>query len=299
MKVRVGFGLGANAAAGDAEGFAALVDALDQHRFDSLWLSERVGAPSPDPGHRARGRRGSQPAVEARHERAGAAGTQSGAAREVVGVARRAVGWARPSRVRPRHRRAERAGRVRRRALGTGAVVRRGAAAPAPVLDRGHRRSRRSPLPLRGHLGAAEAGAATSRRVARRAGAVGAAARRPARRRLARELLDTRRLRSRPPGHRGRGRGSGSGHRRRALRRDGLLHARRDPRRARRTRSRSATRASIPHDLIHSGVPAVRKACERFVDVGFSKLVLVPFTHPPSWDAEIAELAAEVLPIQT
>ena len=49
MKVRVGFGLGANAAAGDAEGFAALVDALDRHRFDSLWLSERVGAPSPDP----------------------------------------------------------------------------------------------------------------------------------------------------------------------------------------------------------------------------------------------------------
>src|SRR5216684_4755303 len=49
MKVRVGFGLGANAAAGDADGFAALVDALDHHRFDSLWLSERVGAPSPDP----------------------------------------------------------------------------------------------------------------------------------------------------------------------------------------------------------------------------------------------------------
>ena len=54
-----------------------------------------------------------------------------------------------------------------------------------------------------------------------------------------------------------------------------------------------------PHDLIHSGVPAVRKACERFVDVGFSKLVLVPFSHPPSWDDELAELAAEVLPVQT
>ena len=54
-----------------------------------------------------------------------------------------------------------------------------------------------------------------------------------------------------------------------------------------------------PHDLIHSGIPAVRKACERFVDVGFSKLVLVPFTHPPSWDDELAEVAAEVLPIQT
>src|SRR5882724_4483001 len=49
VKVRVGFGLGANAAAGDAEGFAQLVDGLDRHRFDSLWLSERVGAPSPDP----------------------------------------------------------------------------------------------------------------------------------------------------------------------------------------------------------------------------------------------------------
>src|SRR5579862_6734991 len=49
MKVRVGFGLGANATAGDSAGFAALVDALDHHYFDSLWLSERVGAPSPDP----------------------------------------------------------------------------------------------------------------------------------------------------------------------------------------------------------------------------------------------------------
>ena len=48
MKIRVGFGLGTRAST-DAGRFGELVDALEQLRFDSLWLSERVTGDCPDP----------------------------------------------------------------------------------------------------------------------------------------------------------------------------------------------------------------------------------------------------------
>jgi probable F420-dependent oxidoreductase len=48
VKVRIGYGLGVRASS-DAEGFAALVDGLERHRFDSLWLSERITGDCPDP----------------------------------------------------------------------------------------------------------------------------------------------------------------------------------------------------------------------------------------------------------
>jgi probable F420-dependent oxidoreductase len=47
VKVRVGFGLGAVAV--DAGSFEAIVDGLEARGFDSLWLSERVTGPGPDP----------------------------------------------------------------------------------------------------------------------------------------------------------------------------------------------------------------------------------------------------------
>jgi probable F420-dependent oxidoreductase len=53
-----------------------------------------------------------------------------------------------------------------------------------------------------------------------------------------------------------------------------------------------------PADLVARGWPAVRELCERYVAVGFSKLVLVPFTEPGDWDEELAHGAQEVLPIQ-
>ena len=49
MKVRIGFGLGTHTTANDAARFAALVDALEDLRFDSLWLSERLTGDAPDP----------------------------------------------------------------------------------------------------------------------------------------------------------------------------------------------------------------------------------------------------------
>lgn len=48
MKVRIGYGLGTRASS-DPDRFAGLVDGLERHRFDSLWLSERVTGDCPDP----------------------------------------------------------------------------------------------------------------------------------------------------------------------------------------------------------------------------------------------------------
>ena len=48
MKVRIGFGLGVRTSFNDAS-FGDLVDALEELRFDSLWLSERIGSDAPDP----------------------------------------------------------------------------------------------------------------------------------------------------------------------------------------------------------------------------------------------------------
>lgn len=49
MKVRIGYGLGTASDTVEGPRFADLVDALDELRFDSLWLSERVGGNCPDP----------------------------------------------------------------------------------------------------------------------------------------------------------------------------------------------------------------------------------------------------------
>src|SRR6266513_1200476 len=48
MKVRIGYGLGnLRPLSGDALG--ALAEGLEGHGFDSLWLSERISGPAPDP----------------------------------------------------------------------------------------------------------------------------------------------------------------------------------------------------------------------------------------------------------
>ena len=49
MKVRVGFGTGARTGVDDQARYRLLVDELERLRFDSLWVSERIGAPGPDP----------------------------------------------------------------------------------------------------------------------------------------------------------------------------------------------------------------------------------------------------------
>lgn len=53
-----------------------------------------------------------------------------------------------------------------------------------------------------------------------------------------------------------------------------------------------------PRAVIPTGHGALRAHLEAFVQVGFSKLVVVPAGEPASWDDELASLATEVLPIQ-
>ncbi|HEX6568443.1 MAG TPA: TIGR03619 family F420-dependent LLM class oxidoreductase [Acidimicrobiales bacterium] len=49
MKVRIGIGLGTQTLSGEGARFRGFVDALEERRFDSLWLSERLTGPAPDP----------------------------------------------------------------------------------------------------------------------------------------------------------------------------------------------------------------------------------------------------------
>jgi probable F420-dependent oxidoreductase len=49
VKVRIAFSLGTGGMDGGLEGFATLVDDLERLGFDSLWLSERITGPAPDP----------------------------------------------------------------------------------------------------------------------------------------------------------------------------------------------------------------------------------------------------------
>jgi len=49
MKVRIGFGLGTRTLTNDGDTYGPFVDALEEHGFDSLWLSERLTGDAPDP----------------------------------------------------------------------------------------------------------------------------------------------------------------------------------------------------------------------------------------------------------
>jgi probable F420-dependent oxidoreductase len=48
VKVRIGYGFGTRTSLNDGS-FGVVVDALESLRFDSLWLSERIGGEAPDP----------------------------------------------------------------------------------------------------------------------------------------------------------------------------------------------------------------------------------------------------------
>lgn len=48
MKIRIGYGLGVRTHLNDTS-FFDVVDALEDLKFDSLWVSERIGAEAPDP----------------------------------------------------------------------------------------------------------------------------------------------------------------------------------------------------------------------------------------------------------
>ena len=49
--------------------------------------------------------------------------------------------------------------------------------------------------------------------------------------------------------------------------------------------------------VVPVGYAALIELLDAFIGRGFSKFVLIPVSEPPSWDAELAALAAEVLPL--
>jgi probable F420-dependent oxidoreductase len=53
-----------------------------------------------------------------------------------------------------------------------------------------------------------------------------------------------------------------------------------------------------PSELVPLGWAGARGAIRSFIDAGFSKFVLVPVQEPLSWADELASAAAEVLPLQ-
>jgi probable F420-dependent oxidoreductase len=65
------------------------------------------------------------------------------------------------------------------------------------------------------------------------------------------------------------------------------------------TAIRSRRPDADPADLVPVGLPALRAHLERFLEAGFSKLVLVPAHDPASWTAELDDVAHEILPLQT
>ena len=49
MKIRIGFGLGTRTLTNGIESFGPFVDDLERLGYDSLWMSERISGPAPDP----------------------------------------------------------------------------------------------------------------------------------------------------------------------------------------------------------------------------------------------------------
>jgi probable F420-dependent oxidoreductase len=61
----------------------------------------------------------------------------------------------------------------------------------------------------------------------------------------------------------------------------------------------SRSRGQDPKLLVPVGLESLRGLLERFINVGFSKFVVRPTAPPVSWDAELADLASAVLDLQT
>lgn len=54
-----------------------------------------------------------------------------------------------------------------------------------------------------------------------------------------------------------------------------------------------------PTEIVPLGYDALRAQCERFIERGFSKLVVLPAIPPDDWTAELERLAESVLPLTT
>lgn len=298
MKIRIGIGLGTQTLAGDAERFPAFVDALETHEFDSLWLSERLTGPAPDPlialalaaGRTRKLKLGTSVLVVPGRNPVVLAKELASLDRLSGGRLLPAVGLGAPV---PAEHRAFGVDRTARAGLFDEAVglIRRLWAEDDVHHDGDHFHVdgvtlRPKPLQQPPDVWLGGTSPSELRRTARlgdgwlpsftvpaevEAGwaTINAAAAAHAR------ALD--------PEHLG------------VL----VLYARAALPDAVAQVVASRRPALDPHDVVAIGVDGLRRQLERFIGVGASKFVVVPLADPDDWDAELSELAAELKPLET
>lgn len=298
MKIRIGYGLGTGTSARGGAGFASLVDALEENRFDSLWLSERVtgGAVDPIVGLSvAAGRTkklklgfsvlvlpGRNPALLAKelasldHLSGGrllpafGLGVADGGEQQAFGVERS-----------ERAKRFDEALPLLRRLWSEDSVDHDGAFFSYKGLTI-------RPKPVQSPLEVWLGGRASSelRRVGRLSDGWLPSFTSPANAASGRAVVEEAAAAA--------GRSIDSEHWG-AL----VVYTRGSelPERLA-TLLRLRNPDADPAAIVPSGLPALRAHLERFCDAGFSKFVLVPAAEPPSWEDELGELAAEVLTLQ-
>ena len=296
-RIRIGYGLGTGASS-DAERLLTLVDALDANRFDSLWLSERVAAPAPDPVVGLAVAAGRSPRLKLGTSVLVVPGRNPVLLAKSLATLDRLSG----GRLLP--------------AFGLGVAdpieqqgfgVARGERAEwfdeaVPLIRRlwtgepvdhdgprfHYQGVRVEPRPVQDPPDVWLGGRAPSE--LRRVGRLGdgwlpsfcTAAEAEAGRRLIKEEAD-RCGRAIDPGHWG------------AL----VIYTRGGEVPERLGRALAARRPDVdPRDLIAVGLAEARARLEQFIAVGFSKFVLAPAHEPPSWDDELGEVADAVLDLQ-
>lgn len=296
MKVRVGFGLGVQGLRDEGR-FAQLVDGLEEHHFDSLWLSERVAGDTPDPliglsfaaGRTRRLKLGTSVQVLPGRNPALLAKSWASLDRLSNGRALPAFGLGNP--VAAEHQ-----------AFGVPRDAR------APIFDEALPLLRRlwsedsvdhdgdhfhyqgltvRPQPIQQPLDVWLGGRAPSE--LRRCGRLGdgwlASFCTPADCEAGRPVIEeAARAANRfvDPEHFG------------AM----VTYAHAAIPDALKTRLAAVRPELDPADLVPVGVPALRARLVEFVDVGFSKLVLVPLAEPDDWGPELARLADALLDLQ-
>jgi probable F420-dependent oxidoreductase len=292
VKIRIGYGLGTRAPT-EAGSFASLVDGLERLRFDSLWLSERLTGPCPDPmvglavaaGRTSRIKLGTSVQVLPGRNPVDVAKAWATLDRLAGGRALPAFGLGTPD---PREHaafgitRSERAARFDRDL----AVIRRlwtGEATEGDVSLRVLPQQQPLDVWLGGHA------PSELRRVGRLADGWLPSFCTPddvARGREVIEATAEEHGRAIDPEHFGVllpyvGDGGGG------VVPDLVAAAVR------------ARRPDVdPNEVIPTGLAGVRAAIERFLAVGASKFVLVPVGEPASWDDELGSVAEAVLPLQ-
>ena len=299
MKVRIAFSLGTAGQGDGLEGFAGLVDDLERLRFDSLWLSERVTGPAPDPlaamafaaGRTTKLKFGTSVLVVPGRNPMLLAKELATIDRLSDGRLLPAVGLGAPD---PMEHQAFGIKREERAAWFDEALpLMRRLWAEDSVDHDGPRFTLRGasiqPKPVQQPIDIWLGGIAPSE--LRRVGRLGdgwlpsfvtpadAAAKRP----VVEEAADAA-GRTMDPEHWG-----------------ALIAYSHDGTVPERLRAFVEKRnpGIDPADLVPVGHDALRAQCERFVEVGFSKLVVLPLTPPPSWTAELEALAETVLPLTT